>query len=58
MAKYYVTITKTLSRQIEVEAKDNIEAYEKTEQLYYSGDIDLNVLNSNIDLDIDVSMNN
>lgn len=41
MKTYYISITETLNRIVEVHAEDSSEALQKAEDAYYNGEIEL-----------------
>ena len=50
MKTYYISVTETLNRIVEVHAEDSIEALQKAEDAYYNGEIELDY-NDMVDTD-------
>lgn len=50
MKTYYISITETLNRIVEVHAEDSSEALQKAEDAYYNGEIELDY-NNMVDTD-------
>lgn len=44
MKTYYISVTETLNKIVEVHAEDSSEALQKAEDAYYNGEIALDIL--------------